>query len=216
MATPAELRDQLRAREDKAMARICAAARDHGEQSISGTTIAAARKALTIAQKIRAADSLQTSAAEMRALRVDSAVLAAIEKDLRRFAVWLDDAMQGWLELGWTIKAEGDTQILEAEGGPKATVRLTDDVRTGLARCNLMGHTKAEMIVWLTNMLRYDISGALGLCLVTTAGDAVVGQLGTVAAQLGGKLDQQARQSFLAGAGQASDTITRALTGVGR
>ena len=33
------LRDQLRAREDKAMARICAAARDHGEQSISGTTI---------------------------------------------------------------------------------------------------------------------------------------------------------------------------------
>jgi hypothetical protein len=211
--TPDELRAALRDREDAAIAKLCAEARQIGLGAISATTIATGRKALDIAQRIQAADSITTGAAEMRSLRIDPAVNAAIEKDLAAFANYLDDAIQGWMEAGWLMQAEGQADIIEAEGGPPAKVRLGRDDRAELALYNIMGHTKAEQVGWLVSVLRHDIGGALGLCLITTAGDAVLGQLGVAAAQNASRLEQQARQAFLAGTGAARDEMIRALAG---
>lgn len=209
-----DLRDDLRQREDTAIDRLVADAKRVAMGAISATMLAASKKALAIATKVRSADDIMTSAEELKTLRADPGVHSALADDLAAFGEYLAEMIPQWLADGWIMQAEGQAAIIEAEGQHiQVHVELTDDDRAELSDFSMMGYTAKEIRVWLVNVLRHDIEGALGMCLNTTGADAILGQFGQAQQQNATRVATQCRQCFLAGCGAARDAIARALIG---
>lgn len=209
-------RDDLYAAEDAAIAKLQAAIVVDQRGVISASLLAASKAALTYAQKLTGADTIDTAVVEFRRLRLDPAVQRALDSDCLAAADYLSTALPAWLTAGWLMQAHGQQVIMREEGAKIAIeVELTDADTRELAEYPVMGFASTENTRWLTQCLRRDIQGAMSLCLATTAADAVLGALADIQRLHVGRLQQQCRQNFLAGAGAARAALQRALVGVG-
>lgn len=209
-----DARDDLKAQEDVAIDRLGAEAQLAGKGAISASLMTTGRRACNAAQRIKDKNDIAESAAEMRALRLDPEINTSIQKDLQKFSNYIHAAIVEWMAAGWLMQAKGQTSIIAAEGNHVSfTVELTDEDRESLQGYNIIGYTPKEMADWMVMSLSHDLNGALGMCLLTTAGDAVLAQMGLVAERNGNRCRDQVRIAFLAGTGLAREEITRALTG---
>ncbi len=184
-----------------------------GAAALTRTTLVAAQEAIRAVQADGGAGTVGEPVADLRRLRANPRLSAAIQADLRVAQSTALVLIQDALFVGYRTAAIGRTKAA-------TTDRLTFDVsnleadRGELRGWPILGHTPAEVAANLTTSLDYALAGALALPLTGSIDPATIpAAIGAVSSQHGDRLGAAVSEAYFAGVQSATRAIGAALVG---
>lgn len=184
-----------------------------GSSALSATTLAAAQIAIRAVQAKEEATASAEAIADLRKIRVDAKLIAALAEDLRiaglAALVFLTDAI--WIGYRTALTARAEQMQNE---NLTIDVQLTDADREALREFPALGHTPREIATSLIQKLQYDVDGALALPLSGTIdAETIPASIADVSRQHGQRLAGAVGEAYFAGVAAAVRDLGAALVG---
>lgn len=201
----------LKKRQGEQVAKLASTAEQLGSSVLASTTIAVAKALLRALARDEGGGALGEPSADLRRLRTDPGLAAALERDLRvasnQAAILMIDAMA----LGYRSEIEGQAASYH---GVTATVTIGAAERELLAGFPVAGHTPREIVARLLATLGYEIDGALAAPLSGAADPAALpSALGALGATHGARLGAAVEEAYWAATAAGMKALGAALVG---
>lgn len=193
--------------------KLTATATAIGAGALSRTTLAAASEAIRAVQADLGRGVTSEIVADLRALRTNPALQAALAADLRVALASARLLIEDALWLGFRTAAISRSKLTET-GRLKLTVDLTEADRAELRDYPILGHTPAEVAASLIDRLSFEVGGALALPLTGRIDPATIpAAIGGVSVAHGERLGAAVSEGYFAGIQAASKALGAALVG---